>query len=83
MTGRRRGGKVWMMDEEGEGFDIQMWLDYTTYLREDLIGSMVDKAVRERRVWLAAACSRTQGDRRSEADRTSVSGAVFTGSQEG
>ena len=27
---------------------------YATYLREDRIASMVDRAVRERRVWLAA-----------------------------
>ena len=46
---------MWMMDEEGEGFDGDRWLDYTRCLREDLIESMVDKAVRERRVWLAAA----------------------------
>ena len=55
MTGRRRGGRVWMMDEEGERFDGDRWLDYTRCLREDLIESMVDEAVRERRVWLAAA----------------------------
>ena len=59
MTGRRRGGEVWKMDGEGEGFDIQRWLDYTTYLREETrqetIALMVGKAVRERRVWLAAA----------------------------
>ena len=42
-----------MMDEEIKRLD---WTGVDeTLLREDTIASMVDKAVRERRVWLAAA----------------------------
>ena len=53
MTGRRRGGKGWMMDKE-IGLELTGWM-MDKDLREDRIASMVDKAVRERRVWLAAA----------------------------
>jgi hypothetical protein len=56
LTGRRRGGKVWKMDGEGvEGWELNIPAEYGIYLREDEIASRVDKAVRERRVWLAAA----------------------------
>ena len=82
MTGRRRGGRVWMTDGEGERFDEDRWLDYQRLRREDLIEARVDKAVRERRAWLAAAAEPRETEE-VEADRTSVSGAVFTGSQEG
>ena len=54
-----------MTDEEGEGFDIQMSLDYTTCLRDYLIEWMVDKAVRERRVWLAVELRETKEMKRT------------------
>ena len=41
-----------MDGEYKEGWD---WTEYATLLREETIAWKVDKAVRERRVWLAAA----------------------------
>ena len=44
-----------MDGEYKEGWVLNIPADIAAYLREDEIASKVNKAVRERRVWLAAA----------------------------
>ena len=50
MTGRRRGGRVWVMDEKDERFDEEACGEAE---RRRLAERIKDKAVREgRRAWL-------------------------------
>ena len=60
-----------MMDEEGERFDEDRWLDYIRRLQ--LIESMVNKAVRERCVWLTAAAELREAE---EVKRTGPASSV-------
>ena len=53
-----RNEERWQGEEDGRGRRRGVGpygLEYATWLRENKFASKVDKAVRERRVWLAAA----------------------------